>query len=262
MDSTTQVLTTLIVLTALVVSVVGAQFARRRRSFNPLREIPAYTVTPRLVGQAVEAGRRIQFSSGSAALGGATTVLALASTEMLYQVAARTAVAGDPPLAVTGELGTLPLIMGTLRSAYRNANHLERYTPTAARWVPSSSLAMIAALTADIGDERVTSGVYVGEFNSALALPLEAISRRRGISIAGSTSLDGLAVAYAMADEALLGEEIFAAGAYLGDSPAHNAGVLTMDVLRWLVVLGLLASAAVSLRVPLAEGLSRLGGGG
>ncbi|MBL8134489.1 MAG: hypothetical protein JNL42_21700 [Anaerolineae bacterium] len=262
MDSTTQVLTTLIILTAVVVTLIGTQFARRRRDFYVLRALPAYDLAPRLVGEAVESGRRVQLATGSAALGGASTALALASAEMLYQIASRTAVAGDSPLAVVGESGALPLMMGAIRRAYSDANRLDRYAVTAARWVPAASLAMSAALVADIGDERASGGVYVGEFDATLALPLESIARRRGVSVAGSTRLDGMAVAYAMADEPLIGEELFAAGAYLGDTPSHKAALAALDVLRWLVILGIIGSALVALRVPLTEGLARLSGGG
>jgi hypothetical protein len=40
-----------------------------------------------------------------------------------------------------------------------------------------------------------------------------------------------------MADQPLIGEEIFTAGAYLGETASQIAGVVTQDVLRWLLIL-------------------------
>jgi len=255
LDSTTQILTALILLTALALTVITTQFARRRRDLYPVRAIAGYETVPLLIGQAVEAGRRIQVSSGAAGIGGTSTALALASYEVLYQIAGRAAASGVPPLAVAGDSTALPLLMGAIRRAYREVDRLNRTTPTAARWVPAASLALYAGLVADIGDERVSGAVYVGDFSAAIALPLEAIARRRGTSIAGSTTLEGQAVAYAMADAPLIGEELFVAGAYLGDSAAARAGLITLDVLRWLVIAALLGGTLLALRDPLTRAL-------
>ena len=40
---------------------------------------------------------------------------------------------------------------------------------------------------------------------------------------------------YASADETLLGEEIYAAGAYLQQKPTHIGSLLSQDTMRWIV---------------------------
>lgn len=258
MDSTTQVLTTLVLVAVLAITAVATQFVRRRSDLYPVRALPAAEAVPLLIGEAVEAGRRIQVSPGAAPIGGAETALALASAEVLYQLSVRTAATGDPPLATAGASATLPLMMGAIYRAYREADRLPRYMPTAARWVPSASLALEASLVADIGDERVQSGIYAGDFAAPLALPLEAIARRRGTSIAGSITLEGQAVAYGMADVPLLGEEVFTLAAFLNGSAAARASLIAMDVMRWLLIAALLGGAVLALREPLARAV---GGG-
>ena len=119
MDGTTQVLTTLILLTALVVTVIMTQFIRRRRDVYPVRALPAWESVPLMIGGAVEAGRRVQLSSGVAGIGGAGTALALASAEALVQIGRRTAASGTPPLMTVGDGTAIPLMMGALRRAWR-----------------------------------------------------------------------------------------------------------------------------------------------
>ncbi len=89
---------------------------------------------------------------------------------------------------------------------------------------------------------------------------LEAALRHRQTSIAGSVDLSGQAVAYAMADRTLIGEELYVAGAYMGNSATQRASVVTLDLLRWLVILGILLATLNTIREPVAAALS-LGGG-
>jgi hypothetical protein len=260
LDSTTQVITTLVILTALVVSIVVTQFIRRRKQAFPMRVIPAYESIPLLIGEAIEAGRPMHVSFGGAGLGGSNTALALASAELFYQVAQRNVVGAN--VLTMNDTSALPLGYGTLRRAF--AARRDRQSASSVRWFPAGarSLAFAAALTGMLGDERVSGNVLVGSFGAELALVLEAAARRRQSSIAGSVDLDGQAVAYAMSDQPLIGEELFVAGAYLGGSATQRGSVVTLDVLRWLLILGILIATVNAIRVPVSEAITRLLGGG
>ena len=59
-----------------------------------------------------------------------------------------------------------------------------------------------------------------------------------------------------MADQALIGEELFVAGAYMSDSAAQHGSVVTLDVLRWLLILGILIATANAIREPVIAALS------
>ena len=259
MDSTTQTLTTLIILVALVVSVIVTQFIRRRKESFPLRVLRAYDAIPLFVGEAIEAGRPVHVSFGSAGLGGTNTALTLASAELFYQVALR-ATAGSSILTLS-DPSALPLGTGALYRAY--ALRPDRLSGSSVRWYPAGdrSMAFAAALTGLMGDDQVSSDILVGSYGPELALILEAAARRRQSTIAGSVDLAGQAVAYAMADRWLIGEEMFVAGAYLGDSPAQRASVVTLDVLRWLLIVGILVATGNAIREPVTTALNHLLGG-
>jgi hypothetical protein len=227
----------------------------------PLRPLAAYTALPLMIGEAIEADRPIHGSFGHSGLGGTNTVLTLAAAELMYQTAQRTATGDFSPILTMSDPSSLPLAYGTLRAAYASRDRLERYHPGGVRWYPSSSqtLAFAAALTATMGDDRVSGNVLVGSFGPELALILAASNRGRRPSIAHSGALDGQAVAYAMSDYPLIGEEIFTAGAYLGGSASQTAVVATIDVLRWLLILLILLPAANALtQGALFEAITRL----
>jgi hypothetical protein len=249
-------LTTLIILLALVVSVIVTQFIRRRKEAFPMRQIAAYESIPLLVGTAIEAGRPLHISFGSTGLGGSSTPLTLASAELMYQVVQRNLVGST--IVTMSDPSALPLAYGTLRRAYESRR--DRLGNSSVRWYPAGtrSLAFAAALTGVLTDDRVSGSILVGNFGAEMALILATAARRRQATIAGSTDLDGQAVAYAMSDYPLIGEEMFVAGAMLGGNAAQRGSVVTLDILRWLLILGILIATINSIREPLAAALQRL----
>jgi hypothetical protein len=58
-----------------------------------------------------------------------------------------------------------------------------------------------------------------------------------------SDLVEGQAVAFAQADYYLLGEELYVGPAYLDGTALEQGGVFALDVLRWLVILGVLVAA-------------------
>jgi hypothetical protein len=41
----------------------------------------------------------------------------------------------------------------------------------------------------------------------------------------------------------LIGEELFAAGAYVGAGASHEGSLLVQDILRWLIIITILAGS-------------------
>ena len=61
--------------------------------------------------------------------------------------------------------------------------------------------------------------------------------------IGASDDLTGQAVIFANTQDALIGEELFAAGAYLGAGVSHAASLTVQDILRWFIILALMGGA-------------------
>ncbi len=240
MDSTTQFLSIIIILITLVVLSVG-----RRRTTLVLRPIAAYDALPMLIGAAIEQDRPVHVSLGSAGVGGTSTALALASAELFYRVVQRASISPVAPILTVSEPTAIPLAYTTMRRAYDARGLIYNYNSSGVRWYPAGarSLAFAAALTAMLADDRVGANVLVGSFGPELALIADAAYRRNQPVIAASDQLEGQAVAYALADQPLIGEELFTAGAYLGDQPRT---VITLDTLRWLLILAMIAIAVVT----------------
>jgi hypothetical protein len=234
-DSTTQVSAVLILLLTLVVNVI---FTRRRRQAFTLRNLPAYAMITPTVGASIEANHPLHLSYGSAGIGGNNTVLALASSELFYQVARRAAIGDASPIITTSDSSSLPLAQDTLRRAYASQNLLSRYRNSNARWYPAGarSMAFAVAIAAMLRDDDVHANVLAGSFGIELALITDTAMRRDQDIFAVSDQPEGQAIAFAMSTEPLIGEEVFAAAAYLDDDPRASAHAASMDVLRWLLI--------------------------
>jgi hypothetical protein len=98
-----------------------------------------------------------------------------------------------------------------------------------------------------LGDENTSLAVLVGNFGVEAGLLTEAAERSRVLLIGATSDPAGQSVLYATAPEALIGEELFAAPVYLAEAPAMTANLILQDILRWLIILGLLLGLALKL---------------
>lgn len=92
-------------------------------------------------------------------------------------------------------------------------------------------------------NENVSANIMLGNFGPEAALLVEASDRENVVVIGASNDLVGQSVLFAGSQDALIGEELFAAGAYIGTGASHTASLIVQDILRWLIVLVLLAGA-------------------
>lgn len=212
-----------------------------------LREIPAYHRFRRAVGLSVESGRRLHISLGRGGIndlpGGAT----LTGLTILKCCTRAASISDRPPVATSGESITAVLSQDTLHSGYASLSAERRYAPTNGRLSGMTPMAYAAGVMPDIHDEQVSASIFAGHFGSEVGLLIEAGERSHGLTVAGSDSLSAQSVLYAAAQEPLIGEELYAGGAYLGAGPAHAASLRMQDILRWVVIGLILLGASLKL---------------
>ncbi|HEY5729782.1 MAG TPA: DUF6754 domain-containing protein [Anaerolineales bacterium] len=238
-------MTALIVLIAAALLLLVFTFIRRRRSSAVFREIEAYERLKHAVGQAVEDGTRLHVSIGRGNLFTARGGSALAGLAMLRRLSERTSLSDHPPVVTSGDASLAILSQDTLQSGYRAAGAEDQYRFTTGRVAGLTPFAYAAGTIPVMWDENVSANVVIGDLGSEAGLLADAAGNKETDLIAASDNLSAQSVLFASSPEPLIGEELFAAGAYLGAGASHEASLQVQDVLRWLVILAILGGAVL-----------------
>ncbi len=219
----------------------------RKRPIQDVREIAAFTRFRREVGLAVESGKRLHVSLGSGSLNNVAGGSALAGMTMLERCTRAASISDRPPVSTSGDGVVSILSQDTLRTTYYNIGADRRYEPTSGRLAGVSPLSYAAGAMSVIHDEDISTNVLAGHFGGEVGLLTEAGERAGSLTIASSDSLPAQAVLYAATDEPLMGEELYAGGAYLGAGPLHVASLRMQDVLRWVLAAVIVGGAILRL---------------
>jgi hypothetical protein len=211
------------------------------------RDIPAFSRFRREVDLAVEAGKRLHVSLGRGSINDLQGGAAFVGLTVLDQCARAASNSDRPPVATSGDSLLTILSQDTLQNTYRSLASEQRYDPTSARLTGLTPMAYAAGAMPTIHDEHISANFFAGHIGSEIALLTEASERSRSLSVAGTDSIPAQAVLYATADEPLLGEELYAAGVYLGAGPVHAASLRMQDVLRWVLVAAIVVGAILKL---------------
>lgn len=217
----------------------------RRRARASLRLIEAYEKLNRSVGLAVENGTRLHFSLGRGNLLGARGGSALAGLAMLRRLSERTSVSDRPPVVTSGDASLAILSQDTLQAGYRAAGAEDQYRFTTGRLTGLTPFSYAAGALSTIHDENISANIVIGDLGPEAALLAEASDRENTSLIAASDDLSAQSVFFASAQEPLIGEELFAAGAYVGAGAAHEASLHVQDILRWLIILAILVGSVL-----------------
>lgn len=234
----------LLVLAALLL--LGLTFWRRR-STATFRIINAYERLNHSVGLAVESGTRLHISLGRGNLLSSRGGSALAGLAMLRRLAERTSVSDRPPVVTSGDASLAILSQDTLQAGYRAAGAGEQYRFSTGRLTGLTPFSYAAGALPTIHDENVSANIVIGDLGPEAALLAEASDRENTNLIAASDNLAAQSVFYASAQDPLIGEELFAAGAYVGAGASHDASLHVQDILRWLIILAILIGAVLKI---------------
>jgi hypothetical protein len=225
--------------------ILGLSFLRRNKP-AVFRDIPAINHLRQAVGLVVEDGSRLHVSLGHGTLTSPQSASALAGLALMRRLAELTSAGDQGPIATSGDATLAILSQDTLQAA---ANISERATfdPDAGRLTGLTPFSYAAGTLASIYDEKVTANVLMGNFGAEVALLTDAVERENTFVLAGSDNLTAQSVIYASAQEPLIGEEVYAAGAYVGSGPLHSASLSVQDILRWSIIVIILVGALLVL---------------
>jgi len=222
-------------------------FAGRNRPGIELREIPAFNKVRRAIELSVEAGSRLHISLGRGAITGTESAAAFVGLSMLEKMTTSASTGDSPPIVTTGDPALAILAQDTLKRAYQEMGMIDQFERTSSQLSGVTPFSYAAGAIPVVRDKKSSTSILVGNFGIEVALLTHGCERSGNMTLAGTDDISAQAVLYATADEILIGEELFAGGAYVNAGPVHTASLRAQDVIRWLIVLVILSGILLKL---------------
>ncbi|MBN1922581.1 MAG: hypothetical protein JW892_15135 [Anaerolineae bacterium] len=231
---------------AVALAVIGIRY--RRTPAKHLRDFPIFRALSGEVGRAAEEGTLIHISLGSGSLAGEDAMTSLAALESLSALFDLAAAYDTPPIITTGDPTLYILADDWMRRAYARLGNAERYRPTLVQFTAATPATYAAMAATYLSEKGVGANVFMGAFDQEVSLLTDAVARRDARAIGGAVSPPGLAALFTALGPAhlVMGEDLFAGGAEATQRSVFWASLGTQDFLRWLIVIGMILTALLS----------------
>ncbi len=199
-----------------------------------LRKIAGLAAVEEAVGRATEMGRPVLFVPGIDELDQIETI---AGVSILGRVAKITA-QYDTPLTVPVRY---PLVYAAaqevVEQSYIEVGKADAYDKDTVRYVAGEQFAFTANVAGYMMRERPATNIYMGAFFAESLLLAETGNAAGSIQIAGTAKPEQLPFFIAACDYTLMGEELFAASAYLSHEPVMLGGLKGQDFVKMVIVI-------------------------
>jgi len=123
-----------------------------------------------------------------------------------------------------------------VRSGYLNAGKPELYDPRSVTFVSPEQFAFVAAITGIILRDRPAAHIFMGSFFAESLLLAETGFSTGAIQVAGTAQVAQLPFFVVACDYTLIGEELYAASAYLSGEPKLVGSLKGADLLKLAIV--------------------------
>ncbi len=229
---------------SMIVFFAMSRTSRRRLRF---RAIPAFSLLRGQMGRAIESGRDLHVSIGTGGVSGDDTATTLAGLAVAEYLADEAAASGIAPIVSTSDPTSAILAEDVVRRPYVRLGNLNDFPRGAAR-LPALNPTQYAAATMDLlNHEPVLTNIMSGAFGSEVALIDQAANNHDLPQLFGGADPRALAIMTTSADQMLLGEEMYAAKAYLRAQPLHLASLSALDVVRIVIVVVIVLAFIIGL---------------
>jgi len=209
-------LNNLLIMLAFGVTVLAAI---RHTRVNPnifLRRIPGLDAVEEAVGRATEMGRPILYMTGSDDMSSLATI---AATVILGEIAKRVATYGTDLKVPHRDPIVMAICQEVVKESYLAAGRPDAYKEDANFFITSDQFSYTAAVDGIMLRERPAANFFMGAYYAESLLLAEPGAATGAIQIAGTDSDHQLPFFITSCDYTLIGEELYAASAYLSREP-------------------------------------------
>jgi hypothetical protein len=223
-----------LVLTLLMFLLVsGYIHLARRGSRLYIRKIAGLNAIDEAIGRATEMGRKMLYIPGILSL---SEIQTIASLSILGHVAKQSAVYGAELEVPNIDPLTFTAARETVKQAFMEAGKPDQFKEEMVTYITYDQFAYTASVTGKMVRERPATNFLIGYFFAESLILAETGQSTGAIQIAGTAAIPQLPFFVTTCDYTLLGEELFAASAYLSREPSLLGSIKAQDVTKAIIM--------------------------
>ena len=207
-----------------------------------VRRIPGIDAIEEAIGRATEMGRPVLYVPGILDIDEIQTVAGLVILESVARLTAKY----ETPITVPVTY-PIPFTIAQemVKSGYLHAGRPDAYDPNSVRFVSPEQFAYTAAVGGIMLRDRPAAHIFMGAFYAESLLLAETGFSTGAIQVAGTANVHQLPFFVVACDYTLIGEELFAASAYLSKEPKLVGGLKGADLMKIAIIAAVLVGCVL-----------------
>lgn len=217
-------------------------FSARRGKSLYIRRIPGLSAIDEAVGRATEMGRPMMFSPGLGGLG-LPTLQALSILKHITGIAAkyRTRI-----IVPTADSVVYTIAEEICKDAYDSEGVPEQFNADDIRFLSDDQFAYASGCVGILNRERVASNFMFGYFYAESLILAETGHQVGAMQVAGTPAITQIPFFITAADYTIIGDEFYAASAYLSREPTLLGSLVGQDYAKAVLVLIIVAGVVTA----------------
>jgi len=199
-----------------------------------VRPLAGISAVDDAIGRATEMGRPILYIFG---LGTADMISTIASFTILSRVAKQVAEYQTQLIVPCYDPIVMTVAQEVVKSSYLDAGHPDAYNDDMVFYITTNQFAYVAAVNGIMLRELPATNIYMGKFYAESLILAETGAVAGSIQIAGTDEVGQLPFFIIACDYTLIGEELYAASAYLGREPIMLGSLKAQDYAKAAVII-------------------------
>jgi len=208
-----------------------------------LRKIAGLEAIEEAVGRATEMGRSVLYVPGIDDVNNIQTIYSMVILGHVARTVAQYETRLIVPLA---KAFVVPLAEETVRAAYMDAGRPDSFIPDDIRYLSDEQFAFTAGVDGIMMREKPAANLYLGSFFAESLVLAETGFATGAVQIAGTANIHQLPFFVVACDYTLIGEEFYAATAYLSSDPRVSGTIKGTDYMKIAIIAAIVVGVALS----------------
>jgi hypothetical protein len=225
-------------------SLVFIMINRAKKGYDLyIRPIAGIEEIDNAIGRATEMGRPILFVPGLSSI---QDIATLAGLSILGRVAKKAAEYDTKLLCPVRDPIVLPIAQEIVKEAHYEAGRPDTYDKGSVFFITTAQFAFVAGVNGIMIREQTATNFYMGMFWAEALIMTETGSTTGAIQISGTDAVTQIPFFITTCDYTLIGEELYAASAYLAHEPLMMGTLKAQDYTKFLIIIFIIAGTILS----------------